>query len=525
MHPRERDKKKTDVYSNARIGKRSRANQNSCPNYWTERSFEEVLADLAHLSVDDFEKLVLNSLASGHETGMYTVLSAKHKKSSNIYMAGDPEEDTRFKDTNGTLWYLEEKLGSGNSGDVYRAFSKERERAIKLVRFTENLTATRRMISRLLREVVIHRHLMKSDPTMCQSALLFESIVIPENPIYPYLGALMPLGGISLESVLGIRRGLGLSIRSIWIITNGILEAIAHIHANGIAHGDLKPGNILLSCVPKKKYSNTTNEIKIQECKDDRHWIFNEGPHLRHQRKWKHKLPYFKFITESGQNLLDIGGKDSDFDIKIIDFGASVSISKFKEEQRICGSYYLKPPEDVLLTAVPSEVYKRDIWALGLFTLNLWTGHPYIPYKSKVNLIPLMAKLTSTESIMREQAKLIVKTDISDAKKRQDLIDYVEGRVDYLVDESVLSLSQCFNGGRSLCTGVFLLYDFIKTCLNTSQKHRLNAIELLNHRFITDMPSDIKKYHYNLGGDNSKEFPTKHRRRSSKRRTTSKTRL
>jgi len=498
MQTRERDKKRTDFDQCGRISKRGRP-QNYCPDYWSERSFEDVLADLANLSVEDFENLVLELLASGHETGAYTVRSMKYRKSSNIYMAGDPDEETTFKDTNGTLWNLEEKLGSGNSGDVYRAFSNETERAIKLVRFTENLTATRRMISRLLREVVIHSHLIKADPSMTSSALLFESIVIPKTPIYPYIGAIMPLGGLSLESVLGTKRGLGLSLRSIWIITNGILAAIAHIHANGIAHGDLKPGNILISSHCNNKSNNNVSEIRVEQCNDDRQWIFHENALMRHQRKWRTKLPYFKYTTDSAKKIIDIGGKNADFDVKIIDFGASVSVSKFKDEQHICGSYYLKPPEDVFLTAVASEVYKRDIWALGLMVLNLWIGHPYIPYKSKVNLIPLMAKLTSSETQMRTEARAKARDGIMDNKKKQDLVDYIDGNVDYLADESVLSLSQCFNGGRSLRNGVFQLYDFIKICLNPSQGDRCTAADLLHHRFITDIPSDIKTSDYGGG--------------------------
>lgn len=127
-------------------------------------------------------------------------------------------------------------LGEGGMGRVVLAHDLargERPVAIKIL-----LPAYLDTISEFLHEYVLHRGL--SHPNIPRAYEL--GFANQPDATYPYF-AMEYCRGVPLLSVA--RRKLG--PRFIFEVATGILRALDHIHRKGLVHGDLKPGNVLVT--------------------------------------------------------------------------------------------------------------------------------------------------------------------------------------------------------------------------------------------------------------------------------------
>lgn len=137
-------------------------------------------------------------------------------------------------------WRIEGLLGRGGSGEVYLGQRSdgafERKVAIKLLRSDRDadwrITEERRLLARL-----VHPHI----------AGLLDGGIAPDGR--PYL-VVEYIEGMPFDRWLSERRPpLGLRLR----VFRALCEAVAHAHANGVVHADLKPANILVTAADQPK--------------------------------------------------------------------------------------------------------------------------------------------------------------------------------------------------------------------------------------------------------------------------------
>ncbi len=127
-------------------------------------------------------------------------------------------------------WRIEERLGVGGAADVYRCRQGDREAAIKLLRSVDEGSQQHR---RLRREADILLRLSHPNIVKVQAVVL-------ACPAY-----------IEMQFVRG--RHAGFLVRSgaaapatLRALATQLLSAMAYWHRMGVAHRDVKPGNLLV---------------------------------------------------------------------------------------------------------------------------------------------------------------------------------------------------------------------------------------------------------------------------------------
>ncbi|MEM8959858.1 MAG: protein kinase [Acidobacteriota bacterium] len=127
-------------------------------------------------------------------------------------------------------------LGHGGMSTVYRAIDTfiKRSVAVKVVQLSER-QKTDQVLQRAHREVRISGHLAHPNIVTVYDA------GFDDEGIYLVMEI---VEGCSLRDRLHVHETLGVDVAI--EITNQILDALAHAHARGVVHRDLKPGNVML---------------------------------------------------------------------------------------------------------------------------------------------------------------------------------------------------------------------------------------------------------------------------------------
>jgi eukaryotic-like serine/threonine-protein kinase len=131
---------------------------------------------------------------------------------------------------------LGEKLGQGATAFVFEAQDTRRGGpvALKLPRSPENVP----LLQRLLREG--HVGAAVRHPNLVE---VFEIVRAPEHPFL----VMELVRGQTLRSTLRDVRGAGLPLGAMLRIGRRVCRGLAHAHAAGIVHRDVKPGNVMIT--------------------------------------------------------------------------------------------------------------------------------------------------------------------------------------------------------------------------------------------------------------------------------------
>jgi serine/threonine protein kinase len=139
-------------------------------------------------------------------------------------------------------WVLRRFLGMGTFGEVWLAENTQARGFRRAYKFFTHEGATQ-WLSQEKDSLLEIKKKLKGQPQIVE----LEDVTIPESG-YPFL-ALEYVEGGSLEDWILESRRTGHTLHKSEIV-RGIVRAMAEAHRCGIHHGDLKPGNILLTLPP-----------------------------------------------------------------------------------------------------------------------------------------------------------------------------------------------------------------------------------------------------------------------------------
>lgn len=150
-----------------------------------------------------------------------------------------PKEKAKVSTGNGVsgleaLYEIQEKVGIGGMATVYKGRSKKDGRLVALKIPQEKYVGDPRFVRRFHREAELLAHL--DHPGIVK-------VYDHGNQGDTHYIAMEYLEGQELERLIENKH---LSIKSIVQIIARVAEALQHIHAQGIVHRDIKPGNIMV---------------------------------------------------------------------------------------------------------------------------------------------------------------------------------------------------------------------------------------------------------------------------------------
>ncbi len=127
-------------------------------------------------------------------------------------------------DLSGTRYDLEDEIGRGGLGVVYRAHDRELDRPVALKVVEPAMSGEARLIARLEHPAIVPIH---------------ETGVLPDGRVFY---AMKLVSGTRLDRFATGPASLGERLR----VIRRIAEAVAFAHSSAVLHRDLKPQNIML---------------------------------------------------------------------------------------------------------------------------------------------------------------------------------------------------------------------------------------------------------------------------------------
>jgi serine/threonine-protein kinase len=208
-------------------------------------------------------------------------------------------------------------LGEGGMGTVYRAYDPLLERDVALKVMKTGLPPAAR---RCFRAEALY------GARLCHPSLvrIFDLGILPDRGLEWF--AMEYLRGKDLERLITAarHRGMRFSLALVGQVFDGILDALAHAHRQGVIHRDVKPANI---------------------------FVTREAHHLG---------------TPSGARVT----------AKLLDFGVACDVRQRDDEIERCGDPRYVAPEQVLADVRPDA--RADVYAAGISLFEVLTGrHPF----------------------------------------------------------------------------------------------------------------------------------------------------
>ena len=216
-----------------------------------------------------------------------------------------------------------------------------------------------------------------------------------------------------------------------------IFQAVYYLHNKNVIHGDLKLENIMIDNINTK----TLEEKKINKFKKNLSFLSSIKTDLENSFNYEEELNNQQNSSKENNNLIMQFNETKNFELKLIDFGASKIFTKYKRnfEDTVGTLYYCSP--EVLKN---NYDFKCDIWSCGVTMYILLTGD--IPFKGN-----------NEEEIMKS---------------------ILNDRLDF---ENNIKLKNISDDAK----------DLIKKCFIYNSNKRISAKEALNHNFFK---SGINKY-------------------------------
>ncbi|MFT3695501.1 MAG: serine/threonine-protein kinase [Kofleriaceae bacterium] len=129
---------------------------------------------------------------------------------------------------------VEELIGAGAMGSVYRARHTKLDRSVALKVMHEHLTCEPNLVARFQREAQVAAKL--AHPNVCAV------LDVGETEDQKHVMVLELVEGKSLDDLMEHRLELSRIVR---LVTH-LLRGLDHAHASGLVHRDLKPANVLV---------------------------------------------------------------------------------------------------------------------------------------------------------------------------------------------------------------------------------------------------------------------------------------
>ncbi|MDF1743560.1 MAG: sigma-70 family RNA polymerase sigma factor [Gimesia sp.] len=223
-----------------------------------EPSAEEVVAivEELHLVIQDLlpeERLVLTASLQGQDnieisrsvqkserTVRRLLASAKQKIEQRLLASDTSDEVSRTSvvEHDAPLLYsdyvLEQLLGSGGMGKVFRARVKDTQKKVAIKALHKVRQSDARAVSQFAKEAQVLTRLRHANIVRVEGLGRF--------PGGGYFMVMDYVDGVDLQSRLEVRP---FPIQDALGVIKNVASAIGHAHDNGIIHCDLKPGNVL----------------------------------------------------------------------------------------------------------------------------------------------------------------------------------------------------------------------------------------------------------------------------------------
>ena len=154
-----------------------------------------------------------------------------------------PKSDAMLGTIVDERYAIEELIGTGGMGRVYRAHQRSTGRDVAIKVLAERFNLKQEIVSRFSQEAKIISRLRHPN-----TIRLFDVGQLPDGRLYLVTEL---LSGVSLSSIL--KEG-PLDIERTMQIASQVCDALHEAHSQGIIHRDLKPANLMLETVGDREY-------------------------------------------------------------------------------------------------------------------------------------------------------------------------------------------------------------------------------------------------------------------------------